>query len=144
MERDGYESDQNRLMVMNMETGEKRFVSHYLDTNVDEFAWLDETTLIGTAVIQGTIQLWAMGLKGWCAKLTEGQFDVSLGSVTDYHAYLLRHSMREANEIYELNVRDALAKIDGYIEMTQLTHENDNIYEQIERSTVVPRWAPVG
>ena len=27
MERDGYEADQNRLMVMNLETGEKRFAS---------------------------------------------------------------------------------------------------------------------
>ncbi len=65
MERDGYESDENRLMVMNLETGEKHFVSHYLDTNVDEFAWYNDSVLLGTAVIQGTIHLWAMGLEGW-------------------------------------------------------------------------------
>ena len=140
MERDGYESDQNRLMVMNCQSGEKRFISHYLDTNVDEFVWLDDSTLLGTAVIQGTIHLWAMDLEGGCAKLTEGQFDVSIGDVTDGRAYLLRHSMREANEIYVLDVRQGLEKIDGYVEMAQLTHENDNIYNQIERSTVEPRW----
>ena len=38
--------------------------------------------------------------------------------------------MREANEIYYSK--------NG--EVTQLTHENENIYKQIERSTVVPRW----
>ena len=27
MERDGYEADLNRLFIMNLETGEKRFVS---------------------------------------------------------------------------------------------------------------------
>ena len=140
MERDGYESDQNRLMVMNLKTGEKRFISHYLDTNIDEFAWYNDSVLLGTAVIQGTVHLWAMGLEGWCAKLTEGQFDVSLGDVCDHYAYLLRHSMREANEIVELDVAAALDKIDGYIELKQLTHENDNIYDQIERSTVEPRW----
>ena len=140
MERDGYESDENRLMVMEIETGKKTFVSHYLDTNVDEFAWYNDSVLLGTAVIQGTIHLWAMNLDGGCAKLTEGQFDVSLGDVCDHYAYLLKHSMREANEIYVLDVAEGMAKIDGYVELSQLTHENDNIYDQIERSTVVPRW----
>lgn len=32
MERDGYEADQNRLMVMNLETGEKTFVSKDFDS----------------------------------------------------------------------------------------------------------------
>lgn len=140
MERDGYESDQNRLMVMDLQTGEKRFVSKSLDTNIDEFAWYNDSILLGTAVIQGTIHLWAIGIEGWCTKLTEGQFDVSLGDVSDHYAFLLRHSMREANEICQLDVAAALDKIDGYIDLTQLTHENDNIYSQIERSTVVPRW----
>ena len=140
MERDGYESDENRLMVMSLETGEKRYLSHFLDTNVDEFSWYDDSTLLGTAVIQGTIHLWAIGMDGSAAKLTEGQFDVSLSDVTDHYAYLLRHSMREANEICMLDVAKALEKIDGYIELTQLTHENDNIYSQIERGKVEPRW----
>ena len=140
MERDGYESDQNRLMVMDLQTGEKRFVSKSLDTNIDEFAWYNDSILLGTAVIQGTIHLWAIGIEGWCTKLTEGQFDVSLGDVSDHYAFLLRHSMREANEICQLDVAAALDKIDGYIDLTQLPHENDNIYSQIERSTVVPRW----
>ena len=39
MERDGYESDQNRLMVMNLETGEKIFASKDFDSNVDGFVW---------------------------------------------------------------------------------------------------------
>ena len=140
MERDGYESDENRLMVMNLQTGEKRFVSRLLDTNVDEFVWYNDSILLGTAVIQGTTHLWAMTMDGGCVKLTEGQFDVNIGSVTDHYAYLLKHSMREANEIYELDVAQGLDKIDGYVELKQLTHENDNIYDQIERSTVVPRW----
>ena len=140
MERDGYESDQNRLMVMNLETGEKRFISHFLDTNIDEFAWFNDSVLLGTAVIQATKHLWAIGLDGSAAKMTEGQFDVVLGDICDHYAYLLCHSMREANEIYMLDAVAAWEKIDGYVELKQLTHENDNIYSQIERSTVVERW----
>ena len=35
MERDGYEADLNRLFIMNLETGEKRFVSKAFESNVD-------------------------------------------------------------------------------------------------------------
>lgn len=133
MERDGYESDENRLMAMNMETGEKRFLSRVMDTNVDEYKWLDDTSLVFTACKQATVQLYRVTLDGWTSKLTEGQHDLGLGDVADYQAYILGHSMRQANEIYHLDIRK-----EGALE--QLTHENDNIYDQIERSTVVPRW----
>ena len=133
MERDGYESDENRLMALSLETGEKRFLSRAMDTNVDEYAWLDDTSLVFTACKQATVQLYRVTLDGWTSKLTEGQHDLGLGDVADYQAYILGHSMRQANEIYHLDIRN-----EGALE--QLTHENDNIYEQIERSTVVPRW----
>ena len=133
MERDGYESDENRLMVMNLETGEKRFLSRTLDSNVDEFAWLDNESLVFNACWHATVQLYKVDLKGNINKLTEGQHDLGLGDVTDYNIWVLGHSMRQANEIYRLNLRESN-------ELTQLTHENDNIYNQIERSTVVPRW----
>ncbi len=140
MEHDGYESDENRLMVMNRESGEKRFISRLLNDHVDEYAWYNDSTLLFTACIQGTVHLWGADMNGGIAKLTEGQFDVNLGDVSDHYVFLLCHSMREANEIYRLDVEKGLANISGYEQMTQLTHENDNIYNQIERSTVVPRW----
>ena len=140
MEHDGYESDENRLMVMNLKTGEKRFLSHNLDENVEQFAWYNDSLILFTTCIQATIHLWAMDMQGGYAKLTEGQFDVTLGDVCDHYAFLLCHSMRQANEIYRLDVAKGYDNISGYEPLTQLTHENDNIYSQIERSTVVPRW----
>ena len=156
MERDGYESDENRLMALNLETGEKRFLSRAMDTNVDEYKWLDDTALVFTACKHATVQLYRVTLDGWTSKLTEGQWDLGLGDVTDYQAYLLGHSMRQANEIYHLDIREWLRKdheqyahteiyyeqpFDTYNQpLEQLTHENDNIYNQIERSTVEPRW----
>ena len=133
MERDGYESDENRLMVMNLETGEKRFLSRTLDSNVDEYAWLDCNSLVFNACWHATEQLYRVDLNGQITQLTEGQHDLGLGDVTDYNIWVLGHSMRQANEVYRLNLRESN-------ELTQLTHENDNIYNQIERSTVVPRW----
>ncbi len=140
MERDGYESDENRLMVKNLKTGEQRWLSEVMDTNIDEYAWYNDSILLGTAVIQGTIHLWAIGLDGSAAKLTEGQFDVSLGDVCDKYAYVLKHSMREPNDIYRLDVAAGLASVAEYQPLERLTNENKNIYDQIELSTVEPRW----
>ncbi len=156
MERDGYESDENRLAVMNLKTKEKRYLVSGFGQAVSEFAWYDNTSLLYTDVWQGTIDLYYATLDGNLERMTEGQYDLGLGDVSDKYAFLLGHSMRQANEIYRMDVEEwkndpsrdfgprgidweqphtALEK-----EIEQLTHENDNIYNQIERSTVVPRW----
>jgi len=140
MERDGYESDENRLMVMNLETGEKIFVSEHMNTNVDEFKWKDANTLLFNAVWNGTIDIYEANLSGWIGRLTCGQHDLGLGDVCDHYVYILGHSMRQANEIYRMDLLEEPNNPDGFLTLAQLTHENDNIYNQIERSTVEPRW----
>ena len=139
MERDGYESDENRLMALNLQTGEKRFLSRDLDSNVDEFAWSDDSTLLFTACWHATVQLYSVNLHSYITRLTDGQWDLNLGDLCDTRVYVLKHSMREANEIYLLDRTQPTDENDFYA-LAQLTHENDNIYDQIERSTVVPRW----
>ena len=132
MERDGYESDENRLMVLDLETGVQTFLTKGLDTNVDAFYWQDDQTIIFNAVWHGTEQLYKLTLDAqpiW-RTITEGQYDHEPIDSDEEGFYFLRHSMREANEIYYSK--------NG--EVTQLTYENENIYKQIERSTVVPRW----
>ena len=132
MERDGYESDENRLMVENTKTGERRFLSRSLDDHVDEYAWADDSTLVFTACKQATVHLYSVTLDGKITRLTEGQYDYALGDMGWNEVYMLRHSMREANEIYKLSLADN--------SLTQLTRENDNIYSQIEMGRVEPRW----
>lgn len=132
MERDGYESDENRLMVLDLETGVQTFLTKGLDTNVDAFYWQDDQTIIFNAVWHGTEQLYTLTLDAqpiW-RTITEGQYDHEPIDSDEEGFYFLRHSMREANEIYYSK--------NG--EVKQLTHENENIYKQIERSTVEPRW----
>ena len=156
MERDGYESDLNRLMAMNLKTGEKRWLTKRIEDPVEEFAWYNDSTLLYTACWSGTINLYLLTLDGNAERTTEGQYDLSLGDICDRYAYLLGHSMRQANEIYCMDVEEYLNNpTRDYgprgiewdqphtaleVEMAKLTHENDNIYDQIERSTVVPRW----
>lgn len=140
MERDGYESDQNRLMVLNTQTGEQRFLSRDIDSNVDEYTWLNDTTILFNAVWHGTTDIYRTNLNGYIERLTNGQHDLGIADVCDHYVYILGHSMRQANEIYSIDLNEEPANPDGFLTLCQLTHENDNIYDQIERSKVVPRW----
>ena len=139
MERDGYESDENRLMIQNLQTGEKRFLTQDMKTNVDAYYWKDNNALVFSAVWHATAMLYEIDLNGQRTCLTSGQYDyVPAASVGDTY-YCLRHSMREANEIYRFTIANRQLPI-AETEIVQLTHENDNIYSQIEMGTVVPRW----
>ena len=131
MERDGYESDENRLMIQHLQTGERRFLTQGMETNVDSYYWKDNNSLVFSAVWHATAMIYEVNLQGERTCLTTGQYDyVPGGNIGDTY-YCLRHSMREANEIFAFEAKG---------EVRQLTHENENIYSQIEMGTVVPRW----
>ena len=131
MERDGYESDENRLMVCNLSTGEQIFLSKGLNTNVDSYYWKDDKTLVFSAVWHATAMLYEINLQGKRTCLTTGQYDYVPAANIGNTYYCLRHSMREANEIYRFKKGE---------EPVQISRENDNIYSQITMGKVVPRW----
>ena len=58
MERDGYESDENRLMIQNLQTGERRFLTQGMETNVDTYYWKDNNSLVFSAVWHGCSMLY--------------------------------------------------------------------------------------
>ena len=141
MERDGYESDLNRLFAMHLESGEKHWINEHMEDNVDEFAWKDNDEILFTACHSATIDLYQLNMdNGFIERLTDGQHDLGLGDVCDHYVYILGHSMRQANEVYRIDLNEEPNNPNGFLSLEQLTHENDNIYDQIERSTVVPRW----
>ena len=131
MERDGYESDENRLMICHLTTGERRFLTQGMETNVDTYYWKDNNSLIFSAVWHATSMLYQVDIKGQRQCLTTGQFDYVPGGNIGDTFYCLRHSMREANEVFRFKQGE---------EPQQLTSENNNIYSQIAMGTVVPRW----
>ena len=131
MERDGYESDENRLMICNLATGEQTFLSKGLNTNVDSYYWKDDNALVFSAVWHATAMLYEINLKGERTCLTAGQYDyVPAANIGDTY-YCLRHSMRKTNEIFRFKQGE---------EPVQISQENENIYSQITMGEVVPRW----
>lgn len=140
MERDGYEADQNRLMVMNLETGEKTFVSKDFDSNVDSYCWsADAKQLYFTGVWHGEFQVYRIDLtdSNRITPLTEGMYDyasVALGNTPDENKLIVkRHSLSMGDELYAID-------LDNQNKVTQLTFENQQIYDQLTMGKVEGRW----
>lgn len=141
MEHDGYESDLNRLFIQDRTTGERVWLSKHLDTPIDSYYWEDNEHMVFSAVWHGTVQLYRMRVAdGTYTQLTSGQYDhVPVYSIGD-KLYYLRHSMREANELYVQEKGDEANGLRPGDEAKQLTFENQNIYDQVEMGQVLPRW----
>lgn len=134
MERDGYESDQNRLIVMNLESGEKKFVSKDFDSSVNEFCWsADSNSIYFTGVWHGEIQIYAADVHACTYRtITSGMNDYAGISLLGDKLIAMRHSMSAADEIF------TVAPATG--EATQLTYENKYLYDQMEMGKVEGRW----
>jgi dipeptidyl aminopeptidase/acylaminoacyl peptidase len=142
MERDGYESDKNRLFILNLKTGEKKYATEYFDYNVDEFCW-DKTgeNIFFVANKLGTNQLFQVQGKfpdtadkePAIIKLTEGDHDYATVAIAgDNYLVGLRHSLSTPNEVYTVNLKDKV--------QTNISQENTDILEQITMGKVEPRW----
>ncbi len=140
MERDGYESDLNRLFVMDLQTGEKRFASRAFESNVDAFVWNDDAhSIYFTGVWHGTTQIYRIDLEedDRLTQLTEGVHDYASLALCAERLVALRHSMSMGDEIYAVNTQ---VEEGAYADASQLTHENQAIYDQIEPGRVEERW----
>ena len=136
MERDGYEADQNRLMVMNLETGEKTFVSKDFDSNVDSYCWsADCERIYFTGVWHGESQVYQIDLANGnkITPLTEGMYDYASVALLGDKLIAQRHSMSMGDEIYSIDLT-------GDHTVTQLTFENKHIHDQLTMGKVEERW----
>ena len=136
MERDGYEADQNRLMVMNLETGEKTFVSKDFDSNVDSYCWsADCKRIYFTGVWHGESQVYQIDLANGnkITLLTEGMYDYASVALLGDKLIAQRQSMSMGDEIYSIDLT-------GDHTVTQLTFENKHIYDQLTMGKVEERW----
>ena len=144
MARDGYESDQNRLYVFDLEKKEKFNASEAFDTNVDSYLWTtDSQGFYLTATWHGTTQIYHLALEDHKEKkapvrLTEGLHDYGSIALCGNNLIATRHSMSQADEIYV--VAPGTAAKNQYAESRQLTQENRHIYDQLEMGRVEERW----
>ena len=140
MERDGYESDQNRLFIMNLQTGEKRFVSKAFESNVDEFIWDNNSKgFYFTGVWHGQTHIYNIDIANGdkLTKLTEGDYDFGTLALCGDKLLTKRHSMMMGDEIYQL---DKVRSGEAFAEVKQMTFEDQAIYDQLVMGKVEGRW----
>lgn len=106
MERDGYEADLNRLFIMDLETGEKRFVSRSFESNVDAFLWnKNSQSIYFIGVWHGETQIYNINLadNDRLTQLTDGMYDYASLALCGDKVIAKRHSMSMGDEIYAVN-----------------------------------------
>lgn len=135
MEREGYESDRNRLCVYELATGRKTYVTESFESGVDGFCWGgDSETLYFNGVWHATAMAYKTNLRGEVKKLTDGVWDYSVVAETKDGKGLivLQHSMSQANEVCRVDI--------GTGEVERLTEENKQYYDQLTFGQVEERW----
>ncbi|MGL4520871.1 MAG: prolyl oligopeptidase family serine peptidase [Phocaeicola sp.] len=133
MERDGYESDRNRLCVLELATGKKEYVTEQFKSGVDDFCWnSDSQTLYFAGVWHATTMIYSTNLQGEVKKLTEGVYDYASVTMMNNQIITKRHSMSAPDDIYTLNPADG--------SLAQLTQENAHILNKMELGKVEGRW----
>lgn len=133
MERDGYESDLNRLYIHDIASGVNTFLSKSLDGDVSDLCWsADGAKIYFLSSQEAVIQIYqAVPESGEIKQITNGQFDMDNLAVAGDFLISYRHSMNRPNEIFKINPADGT--------MIALTDENKEIFDQIKQAKVEKR-----
>ncbi|MFC2081387.1 prolyl oligopeptidase family serine peptidase [Bacteroidota bacterium] len=128
----GYEADQIRLFVLDMETGEMEYLTKGFDQNVDQVTWKDGKIYFISG-IHATFQLWEMDpASREIRKITEGPHTYGSFAMAGDVMVGTRQDIDYATEIFRID--PATGK------ETQLTSTNQNIYEHITVPRFEERW----
>ena len=135
MERDGYESDKNRIFILNRKTGEKTDLTKDWDYTVNSIAWNPNgKSIFFVAHHQGVTPVFNVDLKKKEVKeIVSGVVDYAdIVTVDDKTLIATNHSMLYPNEIF--SVKNGKA--------TKLSTVNDEIFAQLTMPTVEKRLIP--
>ena len=140
-ERDGFESDKNRLMVSDVPTRSEqrppRYMTQAWDETVSSFVWdKGGSRILFNAPWRGTEQLFEVKVPANLTvrsidavrQITNGKWDVSglIGQSSANEIIVARTDHNHAAELYRVNLQNG--------EMRQLTRENEAAYDRIRPS----------
>ena len=134
MERDGYESDINRLCVFNFETKEKFYITEGLETFISSFCWsLDNKTIYFSAVWDGAYQIYKTDIiEKKVEKITDEISNFNNLSILDNeHLLATNCSMKKPNDLYLIDLSNKSIK--------QLTYINKGKLENLKPVKVEKR-----
>ncbi len=136
MKRAGFESDRNRIMILDRRTGGISEATEGLDQMAHSGTWLpDSSGLVFYSEYRGTNQIFTVPVTGGGAKqVTQGQYNWGLLDITPDGRTLLvsRTSMVRPAELATVPVSGGDARV--------LTDINGDIFASLELPTIRERW----
>jgi len=134
METPGYEADKERLFMMDLAAGEKKYLTRNLDQNATNFIWdKNDQKIYFISGIHATYQVYCLDLQsGEIKQITKGWHDYTSLFMKANIMVGTKMSMSMAPEIFRID------PVTG--EETQLTFTNKNIYDSIKMGRVEEKW----
>ncbi|MCI9285718.1 MAG: S9 family peptidase [Muribaculaceae bacterium] len=136
MERDGYESDKNRIFVLDMTTGEKTDLTSGWDYTADAIAWHPSgASLYFIAAKDGVTPIFSIDAATKEVKVVaDGVCDyAALAPAADGSLVTLRHSMLYPNEVF---------RVDASGEVAQISNVNTELLASLRMPTVEKKMVP--
>ncbi len=135
MEHDGYESDKNRIFILDTASKEKTDLTTDWDYAADAIAWApDSKSIYFIAPKDGVTPVFNIALNTKeVSVIADGVCDYeSLAPLADGSLLTMRHSMIAPNEIFSVKNGD----------ITQLTNVNTELLSAVDMPTVEKRMVP--
>lgn len=134
MERDGYEADIKRLFVMNLQTGEKTFLTDGWEYNVDHPQWsAGSEGLYYIATVEAEANLFYIPLKGKkIRQITRGQHNYVSMQVQNGQILAGRQSTILPTDLYRVDLKTGHA--------VAITAENAGVLAQLGDTRSEKRW----
>ncbi len=133
MERDGYESDQTRLIIYHAATGEKKDHSISFDQNTGGYAWKGNESIYFISAHLGSYEIFNYTLAtGAFRQVTEGIHNYNSVAVVGDQLIATRQSMSMPTEIYSVNPENGAD--------TQISFTNKELLDKITMGKVEKRW----
>lgn len=133
MERDGNESDKDRLFIAVLATGEKKYLTKDFDYNAGNVTWDGNDKLWFLSPIRATYQLCKVGTDGSQVEVvTSGAHDLNAFTMGGGKLVAELMTLSTPSELFAVNLTDGM--------LSQLTNTNKEIYDNIRMGEVRERW----
>lgn len=134
MEREGYESDKQRLFIYDFQTREKTYATQNLEQNAEKLSWSEDDKIIYfISGVKGTEEIYSYDVESHkIRRITDGVhnylsvFPVKTGLVAE------KQSMSKPTEIYLVNPENGTDQ--------EISFVNKNYLDQLKFGKVSKRW----
>ncbi len=134
MERNGYESDKNRLFIFNTKTQEKSYLTKDFDQNVNNIEWTSDNKNISfISNYHGCNQIYTINIKsGKITQVTSTEQNYNSATVAKKNIIATQTKMTNPTEIFSVDIKSG--------EGTNLSNTNTAILSQLKMGKVESRW----